>query len=131
MSAVFAFSKSEDGPVFLDQFQMTGIVSLELGNGRYLVFGKVVIRNADSDPQNAQVQLRRSDGSGPSFATLDQSAVQISEAGEGDQVAVSVQVGFRIAEAEVETVDLACASANGFAAEAQLAALKLDFLNNQ
>ncbi|HEU4944901.1 MAG TPA: hypothetical protein VFT10_07030 [Solirubrobacterales bacterium] len=89
--------------------------------------GKVVLDNADGDPQNAHVRLRRQDGE--EFVTLDETTVHLLEAGDPNRAEASVQVGVDLSSPT--TVELACATFDGNASQAQLAAIKLDFLNNE
>jgi hypothetical protein len=128
--AVNAFSEANQVGLHLEDFDMTSVVSLNLTNTRYFIIGKVALDNADGDPQNAHVQLRRQEGD--EFVILDETVVRIDEAGEADRVSVSVQVGVDFSTVFPPTVvQLACATHDGNASQAQLAAIQLDFLNGQ
>jgi hypothetical protein len=126
MCAVIAFSEANNVGLHLEEFEMTKVVSLDLTNSPFLIIGKVVLDNADGDPQNAHVQLRRQDGE--DFVTMDETVVRLFDAGKPNRVAASVQVGVDL---QIPTVvELACGTHDGNASQAQLAAIKLDFLNN-
>lgn len=128
MSVVMAFSDANKAGRSLGKFKMERLVDLTLTNSQYLIFGKVVLGNADGDPQNASAQLRRGDGE--SFVTLDETSVRLPSADDPNRTEVSVQaaVDFGSVHAPV-SVELACATFQGHASQAQLAAIHLDFLN--
>ena len=125
MCAVIGFSKANKVGSPLRGFKMQKILSLGFTNSRYLIYGKVVLDNTDGDPQNASVQLRTQDGE--SFVTLDETSVRLLGEGDPNRTEVSVQVGIEF-DAPT-TVELACATFDGNASQAQLAAIQLDFLN--
>jgi hypothetical protein len=127
MCAVVGFSLANEKGRSLDNFQMKRLVSLDLTNSRYLIFAKVVLDNADGDAQNAEAQLRRQQGD--QFEKLDATTVRLAGSGDDDRTEVSLQVGIQFDSAT--TVDLACATFRGNASQAQLAAIQLDFLNEE
>ncbi len=130
MCAVTAFSEADKAGLPLEGFDLAKVLSLTLTNTRYFIIGKVALDNADGDSQNAHVQLRRQDGE--EFVILDETVVRIDEAGEADRASVSVQVGVDFSRISPPiVVELACATWNGNASQAQLAAIQLDFLNGK
>ncbi len=127
MSGVIAYTTARSQIVNLDHFEHTPIVSLELPEGPYVVFGKVAFINFDDDSQDARVHLRQSDGhsSGP-FEQLDETYIAIPAREDADRVAASVQAGVIVGESNF--VDIACETYNGGALDAQLAAIRVEKL---
>jgi hypothetical protein len=68
----------------LDHFRDTVGVRIELSTGSWVIFGRVVVFNSDSDSQLANVQLRSRDGSN----LIDRAEVRILS---GSSQSLSVQ----------------------------------------
>jgi hypothetical protein len=122
MGDVIAFTTSHDAGIDLDRFQPIRVARLTLVDGLWLVFGKVSISNFDGDPQDAHVWLRLAGND------VDETAVRIAARSDADSQSVSVQASVEVEEDRVP-MDIVCATFDGSARMARLAAIKLDQLN--
>lgn len=125
MCAVLASFSSVGRADLSGSDNFTGAVDLELGQGHYAVFGKVVVANTDGEPRNARVRLRLSDHPDGPFSVLDESAVRLAPQGEADHLTVSVQ--WRAYVTGIERLDIGCATHRGTAGNARLTAVRIDF----
>ena len=104
----------------LRNFNETILVAVRVPKGKYVVFGKVSISNADGDSQNAGARLTSKDG----LNTIDRADVRLN--GGGTQ-SVSVQ-GTLPVDSETEIVDLRGTTFNGAASGATLIVISVDDL---
>jgi hypothetical protein len=124
-----AFTVSNPGTVQLHNFNDTVIVRLEkLREGKYVVFGRVVIHNSDGDNQNASAAVTTLDGA----TQLDRADVRIAGGGGAIDQAVSLQATYTLPSPGTDsTVDIRCATYNGAAVEASLFAILVDGIETQ
>lgn len=127
MCAVIAHFSSPSGPVRLEgSGEVTrALPDLELADGHYALFGKVVVANTDLDPQNARVQLRRSERPEGPFTVLDESFARIGPLGRADRLSVAVE--WRVYVTGIDFIGIGCSTHRGVAADARLTAIRIDF----
>src|SRR5437773_12487576 len=108
-----AFFNTAGAAVHLSNFSDTVVLRVQVPQGKYVVFGKISITNADSDDQNASAQLTSKDGS----KIIRNMTVRLDGNSESNSQSVSVQ-GVLNVEAGGDIVDIRCATFNGNAAQA-------------
>ena len=101
------------------------VLGLKLADGRFAVFGKVVLANTDDGPQNGLVQLRFFKSEDGPFSVLDESFARIAKQGQADRLTLSVQS--KLIVKGIGFVGIGCATYEGRASNAQLTAIRLDF----
>lgn len=93
---------------------------MALSEGRYALFGKVVIQNDDSDAQNANAKLRGDDG----HTILDASDIRLP----GDNsIRTTIQLeGVLTVVDSKAIVDISCATWSGSVTQGVLIAIQVD-----
>jgi hypothetical protein len=122
---VTAFSTILNTPVALTGQARTLVISLRLPNtGKYVVWGKVTIKNAATTPQAGGAFMTTFDGATP----LDGAGFEV--AAPAGEVAVSLQSGLDLSNpTQNEIVDIRCSTANATATTASLIAIQVDALS--
>ena len=110
--------------VELNNFNDTVVLRLTLpGGGFFLILGRVVIANFDTDSQTATARLTREDG----FEELDRVDIRIGGAGDGALQSISLQAALSLPlETSGDLIDLRCGTYKGFAFQSSLLAMQVD-----
>lgn len=119
MSITIAAHVTNPGSTGLHNFNDTIVVKLPLAEGRWVLFGRVVITNWDSTDQNVSAMLRHDDG-----VVIDQADARIGGGGPYAQ-SFSLQAPLTVRK---DIIDIACSTYNGSAQEVSLIAVRVDEL---
>lgn len=120
MGAEIVFFNTSPGKTSLHNFNDRVVVRLQVRTGKYVIIGRVVIINTDSDPQNGSALLTTLDGQ----QELDRVDIRLGSRGDAPDLAISLQATFSVEREAI--VDIRCASFVGFAEQASIIAIKVD-----
>jgi hypothetical protein len=134
MAIPTAFEAKQSGTKSLNNFNPTQAVNLQLnpgtqdGTARYVIWGRVVIRNLDGSAQNAGAQLQDNAGHVLDRVDLriaaDDSTPDPTQAG-GQSLSLLATLELELGTAW-DQVSIHCATYNGTAEEARLIAISVD-----
>lgn len=119
MGAEIVFFNTSPALNNLNNFNDTVIVRLQVRAGKYVIIGRVVVINTDSDPQNASARMTTLDG----LQELDRVDVRLGGRGGAPDMAVSLQATLTV-DREV-ILDVRCASYVAFARQGSIIAIKV------
>ncbi len=123
MSIGIISQPTDQGPEPLHNFVETIVHSISITGGNWLIFGKILVSNSDSDDQNVNVRLRVH-----AQKVLDRADFRMPGGGIGQPV--SLEAAMTGPDAAPTRLDITCATFNGQAYEAQLIAISVDRLEN-
>ena len=117
MTIPIAVHSKNLGGIELSDFAGARAVEMKLNPGWWVVFGRVIVVNMDSDPQNALLRAERG------YRVVDKWAQRLNS---GWPVIITLQASVAVDPNNSDVIDIECATYRGIAFTASLIAIQVN-----